>query len=215
MKKFLLLTLVLISTSVFAENPTKAAKAIDAYEEATIHFHDGTSIRGFGKITVTSFIKFKTTEDGKPDTWTELMLKGITLHRPLYDIDFLYIEVEHRKTTRLLEVIELGEVSIFAEASSTVLPFTVFFNLGGSGPLIDNNLGFSNNYNQEVSFDLYVKKENEEAINFSTVFKFKKVATAFFKNCPQIVDRLNERKYKRRHIIEMVYYYNDYCAALD
>nr|WP_321227360.1 hypothetical protein [uncultured Psychroserpens sp.] len=215
MKRFLILTIILISTNVFAKNSTTAEVSCDAYEDATIHFHDGTSIRGFGKITYNSSIKFKTTEDGKPDTWTELMLKGITLHREPEDIDFLYIKVERRKTIRLLEVIEVGEISIFAEASAAVLPFTVFFNVGGSGPITNNNLGYSNNYNQEVSFNLYAKKENEEAINFTTVFKFKKVAIAFFKNCPQIVDRLKERKYKRGHIIEMVYYYNDYCAALD
>ncbi|WP_047549828.1 hypothetical protein [Psychroserpens sp. Hel_I_66] len=214
MKLFYLLLMLMISSVVFAGNSIP----FDKYEEATIHFHDGTSIRGFGKITVTSRIKFKTTEDGEPDTWTELMLKGITLHRELVDIDFLYIKVDRRKTLRLLEVIELGEISIFAEASSTLLPFTVYFNVGGLGSpdiLSNNLLGVPNSYDQEVSFDIYAKKENEEAINFTTVFKFKKVATKFFKNCPQIVDRLQDRKYKRGDIIEMVYYYNDYCAALD
>jgi hypothetical protein len=37
--------------------------------------------------------------------------------------------------------------------------------------------------------------------------------TIFIKK--QIVDRIKDRKYKRGDIIEMVYYYNDYCADLD
>jgi len=186
-----------------------------SYEEATINFNDGTAIRGNTKITLDSPIKFKVNEDSKPDVWTDMMLKGVIFHSVFDDVSFMYVNVKNRLMMQLLEVIELGEISIFAEVSSKALPFSVFFNLGGSVALTPNNSGFSNNYDKEVFFDLYAKKENEEAINFTTVFKFKKVATNFFENCPQIVDRLKDKKYKIGDIIEMVYYYNDYCAVLD
>jgi len=215
MKRFLLIAIFLISTIIYAENSTRALNPSDQYEEATIHFHDGTSIKGYGKITSNYSIKFKTEKGSKPDIWTELMLKGITLHEDNLDILFLYVKVNRRKTIRLLEVIELGEISIFAEVSTNVLPFTVFFNVGGSGSFPSNNLGLSTSYNNDVDFDLNVKKENQEAINFTTVFKFRKTASRFFENCPQIVDKLKDKTYKRVDVLEMVYYYNDYCAALD
>ncbi|MEM5563607.1 hypothetical protein WNY78_00755 [Psychroserpens sp. AS72] len=209
MKRFLFLAILMISTIVFAENSSTAEATFDAYEEATIHFHDGTSIRGFGKITYNSSIKFKTTEDGEPDTWTELMLKGITLHRELDDIDFLYVNVKNRSMMQLLEVIELGEISIFVNVSPSTQSTSTTFN--NSTGLLNSTTTFQN-----PNYEFFLKKDNEsEAIRLFGIINFRKKAIEFFKNCPQIVDRLNERKYKRGHIIEMVYYYNDYCAALD
>ena len=192
-------------TSVFANT----SSSFDAYEEATINFHDGTSIRGFGKITVNSSIKFKVTEDGKPDVWTELMLKGITLHREPEDIEFLYINVRSRTTMQLLEVIELGEISIFVDVSSYWVP---------TGGQVNNIPGFYNmpTFKMNNSYRFFLKKESEvDAIALFGIFNFRKKAMTYFENCIQIVDRLKERKYKRGDIIEMVYYYNDYCAALD
>ncbi|MFT5848278.1 MAG: hypothetical protein ACI902_002350 [Psychroserpens sp.] len=50
---------------------------------------------------------------------------------------------------------------------------------------------------------------------FLVSLTLKKEALKLFENCTQIVDRIKDRKYKRGDIIEMVYYYNDYCADLD
>lgn len=180
----------------------------DQYEEATIHFLDGTSVRGYGKITSQYLIKFKVTETSKPDIWKELMVKGITLHRENIDIDFLYVKVEGRSRIKLLEVIELGEISIFAEVKSYWMTTRDGFNGKNGLPYMPFN-------QRETSFEIFAKRQNEDAINFTTVFKFKKVASKFFENCPQIVDRIKNRTYKRGDIIDMVYYYNDYCAALD
>lgn len=207
MKFLISILFVLTHTSVFAT--TSSALSLDAYEDATIHFHDGTSIRGFGKITNTSTIKFKITEDGKPDVWTELMLKGITLHREPEDIDFLYIKLKKVRTPKLLEVIELGEISIFVDVSSYWVP---------TGIPNENVPGFGAmpSFHKNTSYGFFLKKENEsEAIRLFGIFNFRKKAMTFFENCTQIVERLKERKYNRGDIIEMVYYYNDYCAALD
>lgn len=204
--KFVASILFLLTLSpVFAST----TNSFDAYEDASIHFHDGTSIRGLGKITNNFSIKFKTSEDSKPEIWTELMLKGITLHRHLDDIDFLYVKVKNRTSMLLLEVIELGEISIFVDVSSYWIP---------TGNGFNNTLGIQTmpSHQENTSYRFFLKKENEvEAIESFGIFNFRKKAMEFFKNCTQIVDRLKERKYKRGDIVEMVYYYNDYCAALD
>ncbi|WP_040280539.1 hypothetical protein [Psychroserpens damuponensis] len=205
MKIFLLFLFILVPTTIFAEN---SIKALDAYEEATIHFHDGTSIRGYAKITFNSSVKFKVTEDREPEAWTELMIKGVTFHRAIDDIDFLYVKLEKVKTPLLLEVIELGEISIFVDVSSNWISANHSTNETGMLHTVTSI--------QNTTYSFFLKKESEkEAIRLFGIFNFKKKAIKFFENCPQIVDRLNEKKYKRGNIIEMVYYYNDYCAALD
>ncbi len=181
----------------------------NSYEEATINFNDGTSIRGYGKITFNSSVKFKIIEESKPEVWTELMIKGVTLHRALDDIDFLYVNVKNHSMMQLLEVIELGEISLFVDASSSWTQTDTSLN-NSPGSL---NIPATH---RSTSYEFFLKKENEtEAIRLFGIFNFRKKAIEFFENCPQIVDRLKERKYKRGDIIEMVYYYNDYCAALD
>ena len=80
----------------------------NSYEEATINFNDGTTIRGYAKITFNSSIKIKVNDYSKPDVWTDLMLKRVTFHGALDDVAFLYVNVKNHSMMQLLEVIELG-----------------------------------------------------------------------------------------------------------
>jgi len=208
MRVFLSIAFFLITQFSFtSEYKTDDSIFIDSYEEATIHFNDGTSIRGYGKITINSSVKFKISEDSKANIWTELMVKGITLHRQDVDIEFLYVHVKNSSLIKLLEVIELGEISIFVEVNSYLVE---------TGGQFNNTPGFVNmpSYYEDLSYQFFLKKESEkEAIKLFGIFNFKKHAIAFFEDCPQIVDRNKNRKYNRGDIIEMVHYYNDYCAA--
>ncbi|MFT4781196.1 MAG: hypothetical protein ACJAZK_002004 [Psychroserpens sp.] len=90
----------------------------NSYEEATINFNDGTTIRGYAKITFNSSIKIKVKDYSKPDVWTDLMLKRVTFHGALDDVAFLYVNVKNHSMMQLLEVIELGEIFIFVDESS-------------------------------------------------------------------------------------------------
>ncbi|TXE17798.1 hypothetical protein ES692_07830 [Psychroserpens burtonensis] len=210
MKSFLLFVAFLISTGLSAQDLSIFVPDVfNSYEEATINFNDGTTIRGYAKITFNSSIKFKVNDDSKPDVWTDLMLKGVIFHGALDDVGFMYVNVKNHSMMQLLEVIELGEISIFADVSSN------WVSIGGEFNNKPENLDMRT-YNKKTSYTFFFKKESEkEAIKLFGIFNFKKEAIAYFENCTQIVDRLNERKYKRGDIIDMVYYYNDYCAALD
>jgi hypothetical protein len=195
-------------TSVFANS----SASFDKYEEATIHFNDGTSVRGYGKI-VDVFkiykIKFKVTLDGKADVWDELMVKGLTLHRELFDIEFQYVSIVHKSKPALLEVIEQAEISAYAEVDS----HWVDMNFGNNQ---SSNFSYAPNMVRQTSYKLFVKREEtDKAFCFDGVINFKKEALKFFSNCPQIIEKIKKRQYKRHDVLNMVYYYNDYCAALD
>jgi hypothetical protein len=119
MKRSLLLAFFLISTALSAQDLSVfVLDVFNSYEEATINFNDGTTIRGYAKITSNSSIKFKVNDDSKPDVWTDLMLKGVTFHGALDDVGFMYVNVKNHSMMQLLEVIELGEISIFVDVSS-------------------------------------------------------------------------------------------------
>ena len=68
-----------------------------------------------------------------------------------------------------------------------------------------------------------LQRENEKT---PTVFKingndvlsifgnFKKKAKEYFKDCPSIVKKIKSGKYKKTDIIEIVEYYNVFCAEI-
>lgn len=178
----------------------------DKYEEATLHFLDNNSIKGYGKITEflgVYKIKFKLETYSKSDVWDDLIVKGLTIHREYYDIDFLYINVMYSSKPKLLEVIEIAEISLYVEVDS----YWVSSNFDGNS-MFPRVPGY-----RDTSYTFFVKKENQdEAINFSSVINFKKTAKEYFKNCPVLIKKIDSREFKRRDIEEIVYYYNDFCA---
>jgi|GEM_PF-6678527 len=65
----------------------------------------------------------------------------------------------------------------------------------------------------------FVKKENEEELMLLSIkgkiwlnSTFKKTATNYFKECPDLVDRINRGWYTKNHIVEIVQFYNTRCS---
>ena len=63
-------------------------------------------------------------------------------------------------------------------------------------------------YHQIIDYML-IKNQNEM---FQTKpIGFKKQMREYFKDCPDLVKRINEKKYRYRHLPEVVLYYNESC----
>ncbi|MCK7589719.1 hypothetical protein M0G43_03960 [Subsaxibacter sp. CAU 1640] len=184
----------------------------DGYTLATIHFIDSTSIQGYAKIIDmlgSSTIKFKLTEDGKPDSWNENDLKGVTMHSELMDIVFHYVKLKNYSNPKLVELVEHGEISVYAKVDSNWVD-----NSNSNSTSIDGLSAFVPSH-REVSYQLFVIKDNEqEAISLGKAINFKKIAKEYFKNCPGIINKIDEMKFKIGDVLEMVQYYNDFCAEL-
>ena len=62
----------------------------------------------------------------------------------------------------------------------------------------------------------YVRKENETEVTHlgstSWISKnFKKAASNYFKDCPNLVEKLQNKEYKKKDIREIIDFYNEYC----
>ncbi|OEK09375.1 hypothetical protein A8C32_11690 [Flavivirga aquatica] len=182
------------------------------YEKATIHFLDGTSVKGYGKIVEILKIykiKFKASLEGKPDVWTDLIVKGITFNKTYEDdITFSYIKIQHRKTPRLLKVVEQGVISLYVEIRShfVVDGYTVLDQK--MEPPIRVTSGHRETFNR-----YYAKKEGDlEAIDFLGVVNFKKSVKKYFSDCEGVIQKLNKKEFNIDTIPDIVYYYNDFCV---
>lgn len=214
---FLLILFSLLSWSIFSKNSCDNVKLnFVGYNLATLHFLDSTSIKGYAKIIDflgTSKIKFKLSDDSKPDSWDERDVIGVTMHGALFDITFHYVKVKHISEPKLLEVVELGEISVYAKSE------TFWVSSGNSvGGFNERSMfpsGGGGSAYRETVHQLFVKSEKEaEAQCLEDAINFKKTAKDYFKNCLGILDKIDKREFKRGDTLEMVYYYNDYCAEL-
>jgi len=61
---------------------------------------------------------------------------------------------------------------------------------------------------------LAVTREQEEAamFNFAEILSFKKRAIDYCSDCPIVVSKIEDSKYQRKGIKELVEFYNESCA---
>ncbi|MFS4484253.1 hypothetical protein ACKGJY_14645 [Hyunsoonleella sp. 2307UL5-6] len=197
-------------------------EVFEKYEKATIHFLDGTSIRGYGKLvgfavvsTEKYKIKFKASKDGKVDIWTDLMVKGITFHYDFDDVTYLYVKLSRSRYRRLLQVLEEGAVNLYIEIDTYLVS-------SGVNPRTGFPLG---SYKEEKTYYFLVRNLDGKSLMLSpantlsetvrAIFSnFKKKVKKFFHDCEGIKNKLDSGDFNRTTIPEIVYYYNDFCTEL-
>lgn len=73
-----------------------------------------------------------------------------------------------------------------------------------------NRLTMHSSSTEDLKETFYVKRKNAElATDISFSFKFR--SKIYFSDCEKIIEKINNGKFNKKNIPEMVYYYNDYC----
>lgn len=200
MKKSLLLFFCLVFSINISkgEDLNNAPVFFDKYEKATLHFLDGRSVLGYGKIV--DFlniykIKFKVSLESKPDAWTNELVEGITFHGKYEDFVFKYVKPHPRLGALLLELLEEGVVSLYQDIQ------------------VYRNSSFYENDKNIIGYSVayYVKKQDENAA-LPLNGNFKRKARAYFQDCIGIMNKIKSKEFNKHTIPEMVYYYNDFCS---
>jgi len=175
-------------------------------QEATLFFNDGTSLEGYASIKDNWIIKFRLTLDDKPDEWKDIMVKGVTFHGFDTEVKYEYQYVKADKSfPLLLVVLEEGNVNLYKTGDYyTTVREELHPNDDRFGGYVDRV--YKNN---KVKF--YIKKPNEDLIiKFNNGFYYKK-AKQYFKDCPSLVEKIENSKFNKSKILEFIYYYNDLC----
>ncbi|MFE3866714.1 hypothetical protein ACFX5E_01340 [Flavobacterium sp. LS2P90] len=202
-KKFITFIFILIANFVLSQD-----------QEATIFFNDGSSIYGFGSINKNNIL-FRASLDSKPDSWSYDMVKGITFLGFESTVKFEYVSLGEfsKPEPQLLEVVEEGNVTLYARVSKIFQSFAINSN-GFNHP---NNQFVTNNFVsyrsgiENVAEEIYVKRVNEKhptSLNSS----FYKKAAKYFSDCEVINKKIGIGEFSKNKILELVQYYNDICA---
>lgn len=204
MKHFLVLFLSVLANLLTAQTvPTDLNLFTKAeFETAIIHFNDGTSIEGIGRLKTVftsreEVIVFKIKEADKDEIWTVKDVSGITIISEDGDaIHYEYLKVSKSSFAELYEVVTEGFVKLYKKRH-IVTPSKSSPNF----PEVTTG--------REVS-TYYLKKETD---TYPTKLKGLKTLSEYMKDCEIVLERIMERRYNDDNYKEAVDNYNANCGA--
>jgi hypothetical protein len=150
-------------------------------------------------------VKFKT-KDSKALKYHFRDLKKVIIG----DDSYVYLKVKGDDSYEVLEEVILGKMNLYQKVTEGHM---VGAPMGGGGFGSAPMMGAGHSYS--IS-NYYVRKSDEVKVTHlgsTNLFSknFKKAASAYFSDCPGLVSKIQSRKFKKRHIEDIVIYYNTSC----
>lgn len=206
MKYFLTLLLLFIGFNSYAQF------GFNSYNHASLKLRNGDVLEGEAKITTEETVKFR---DGKDKTTFDYKnLERVTIDDNGKE-SYVY-KIIAGKGPRLMKVIleDEGKINLYAiefKNSNNNVPI----NNGGLSPM-----GVSSGVSLDVTeYYVNVLDSGHEVIklgNNHPVFgkrHFKKTVNEFFKDCPELITRVESGDLKRHSMIQIIEFYNENCGG--
>ncbi|RRO16773.1 hypothetical protein [Flavobacteriaceae bacterium 14752] len=114
---------------------------------------------------------------------------------------FKFFKVAGKNQYLLLEEEIVGPVSLYIQTTE--------------GTNTEYATGMTYNY---TSIGYYVKKEHNNEVIFLTSdsalnFKFTEIGQTFFRDCPELVQKIEDKDFRKKDVYEVVKFYNKNCAV--
>lgn len=175
---------------------------------AELTFKDGTLKAGRGKLKGNS-VKFKAHAKAKAVMYHFPTLERVRIKDKNGIKTYVYLNIKGMENAMVLQEIAVGKVDLYHLVSHEYAPG---FNNGG-GP--NSGVGFVGSQSYTIN-NFYLRKTDEtEATHLGSnqlfTKNFGKAASKFFKDCPVLVQKIENKKYKKRDLKETVEFYNTKC----
>lgn len=178
--------------------------------EARLVFKNGTVLNGLGKLKGAACVKFRKNKKTKAKKYHFKDLESVQLYNGDSRITYVYLLVKKKNKQKVLEEVIVGDISLYKMVShGTHAPMGVGFGAAAGGMGITMGTSFTiKNY--------YLRKKGEKEVTHITstdLFSknFKKAATAYFKDCPYLVEKIATKAYRKRDIRAIIEFYNSKC----
>ncbi|WP_273568349.1 hypothetical protein [Maribacter halichondriae] len=177
-------------------------------KKAVLFFKDGTVKEGLGKIHNKSFVKFQLDKRSTPVLYHFAGLDSLKIYEEPEAVTYVYMKLSNKKEPKVLKQLQTGKVSLYylirGQNSST--------RIGGNGP---GEGGFQN-VSSSAKKDIYVKKNDEDTATYLSSLKlisknFKETTTEYFKDCPNLVEKISNHEFTKYDMRRIVDYYNSTC----
>lgn len=194
---------ILLFTIVLYTPCIKAQKT-----KAVLIFKNGTQLEGLAKLNLWEKIKFRKERGDKRKRYTFDEVDTLKLFEDEVPSIYVQVKIKDEGFHKILELVDQGKNLIYYRDNiqgyygSSAIP-------NGSMPSVP--MGGSYSYT-----DSYVRKpgENEATYLASTSWlsgNFKKMASKYFDDCPNLVAKIQHKEFKKRHLKEIIAYYNTKC----
>jgi hypothetical protein len=188
---------------------------------ATLFFKDGTTKTGYVFGDTDWELKFSKQLKGKKTKYQFEELDSLRLtenyKENIYHIQKYKFGKNQTKLTNLkyakVELITDGPVQLYIMKTSHIEAGGTTFSYGHNGS-ITTTVTSGGGYTQ---YSLFVKKPEEERLFWLytkgiVLRNFKKASKEYFKDCPELISRIEAGDYTRSNAIAMVNFYNDSCS---
>ncbi|MFK5981522.1 MAG: hypothetical protein QM499_01310 [Flavobacteriaceae bacterium] len=184
-------------------------KGIAQNKKATLYFKDGTIQTGLAKKTDFNEIKFRINKESKNVKYNSRTISKMILNEGKVDVEYVYRTIPDRKNPVLLEPLEKGSITIYKENKKNIggSISTYFYISKGNG-----NMAFKLGH---VNYPFHLRLINpNKRFNYNTKSrKILKKALSNFKDCPDLMKKIENKEFKKKGILKIVKYYNANCGS--
>lgn len=174
---------------------------------ATLYFKDGKKLTGFAKLINGDQVKFKKSKSDKAEKFHFENLEQVVINDKEKASTYIYLEIS-KGYFNVVRELEIGTVNLYVlEQTGYSSPMFVG---GANGQM---NMMHGNYYDIK---NLYVSKGvNGEVTHLGSnqLFSknFKNAASDYFADCPELVAKIQNKEYRKKHVKDIVHFYNLKC----
>lgn len=197
LKKVIIALFLLVFSIGFSQN-----------QRCTIYLKDNTSVTGLGKIKTDGNIKFKVNSESESSIYEAALIDRIEMNEKGTNETYKYKKLNNNFEQWLKVIIE-GRVNLYkSDVSGMYFAPGAMNTAGGFGGMSYGGGGNVTHY--------YINHKGESEVFKITTFgniskNFKNAASDFFKDCPVLVEKIQNKTYTKNDIEEVVEFYNENC----
>ncbi len=180
---------------------------IHAQNKLSIELKDGTVMNGFGRIKIDETILFKKTEDSEKEVFDYKTVKKLTIYSDESKQEYEYKIVQGSGgvgSIKLIEFLKVGKVNLYQDYASGMT----------YGPNMTGGYGFTS-YSKTTYYISESGSDTVTNLRIGNTYskRFKKIAKKYFNNCPDLLEKINNKYFKRYGIESVIEYYNINCGS--
>ena len=187
-----------------------SSSAISQKYKGILVFKDSTSIEGLAKLKSSGEIVFRKSKKDKKVKYSFDSLQYAKLYDPDGIHKYYQIKVKGVPTPKILQLVQEGKVTLYKLNTTGMNTM----NMGaGAGGGFGAPMPMTYHYSID---DYYVIKEGEKEVTHlgsTNLFSknFKKAASDYFSDCPVLVEKIQQKEYKKKDIEAVIRFYNNNC----
>lgn len=195
-------TIVLLCTIVCFTHLVNAQK-----DRAVLIFKDGTQLEGLADLKSSDKIRFRKEKRTEKQFYTFDEVDTLKVYEDFDPIVYVQVRVKDKEEPKVLELANQGKNLVYYRDILQGYMAPAMMPGGGMPMTVGRFYSLTNSY---------VRRPGEDEATYlgssSWLSKnFKKAASDYFADCPHLVSKIQNRELKKKHLKEIIAYYNTKC----